>query len=71
MLNRNKSLIVLFISILFITSCKKEFTTIGNNMIGTPHFEGKLFEGSKVITYDKAVSSVFFYRQSYQVIGDL
>ena len=69
MLNRNKSLIVLLITILLSTSCKKEFTTIGNNMIDTPHFEGHLFEGSKVKTYDKAVSSVFSTNNPIKSLG--
>jgi hypothetical protein len=59
MLNKRAGLIMLVMSLIITTSCKKDFTTIGNNLIDKPSFEGKLFEGTKITAYDQSVPKVF------------
>jgi len=66
MLNKRKGLIILIFALILSTSCKKEFTTIGNQLIDTPHFEGKLFDEAKVVIYDQPVDRVF----ASQIIND-
>jgi len=46
-------------AIILTTSCKKEFTKIGNNLIDEPKFEGKLLDNALVRVYDEAVPKVF------------
>ncbi len=41
------------------TSCKKDYSTIGNNMIEQPDFVGEKYEDATIITYDKAIDKVF------------
>jgi len=59
MLNNKNGLIVLIFALTLITSCKKEFHTIGNQLIDTPKFEGKLYKEALIHIYDKRVDSVF------------
>jgi len=59
MLNKKNGLIILIFALILSTSCKKEFTTIGNNLIDTPHFEGKLYQEAQVRIYDQPVDRVF------------
>ena len=59
MLNKSTGLIILIFALILNTSCKKDYTTIGNRLIDTPHFEGKLFDESFVKIYDNRVESVF------------
>jgi len=59
MLHLKNSLIVLGMLLLFTTSCKKDFTTVGNQLIEQPHFEGKLYTDAKVKVYDQRVDKVF------------
>lgn len=46
-------------AIILTTSCKKEFTQIGVNLIDKPKFEGKLFDNALIKIYDEAVPKVF------------
>lgn len=59
MSHKNYGLIILSIVLLLTTSCKKEFTTIGNQLIEQPDFQGKIYDQSKVTTYDQPVDKVF------------
>ena len=59
MLNKTTGLIILIIALTLNTSCKKDFTSIGNQLIDTPHFEGHLFDQSKVTIYDQQTERVF------------
>jgi hypothetical protein len=59
MLNKRTGLIILIFALILNTSCKKDFTTIGNQLIDTPHFEGHLFDQSVVKIYDNNVDKVF------------
>jgi len=59
MLNKRFGLILLVMAIILTTSCKKEFTKIGINLIDEPKFEGKLFDNAIVRVYDEAVPKVF------------
>ena len=58
MLNKQTGLIILFIAVLFNISCKKDFSTVGNNMIEKPLFEGKLYDDALVRIYDQPVNKV-------------
>jgi len=58
MLNKTIGLIVLIFALILSTSCKKDFTSIGNQLIDTPNFKGELYEDAHVRIYDKAVDSV-------------
>ncbi len=59
MLNKQTGLIILIFALILSTSCKKDFTTIGNKLIDTPHFEGKAYNEIKVTTYDQRVDRVY------------
>jgi len=59
MLNKRSGFIMLIMTFIVMSSCKKEFTEIGINLVGEPRFEGKLFENSMVRVYDKEVPKVF------------
>ncbi len=59
MLNKKSGLIMLVMALILATSCKKEFTEIGVNLIGKPLFEGKLYETQQIIMYDERVPKVF------------
>ena len=69
MLHKRNSLIILAMLLLLITSCKKEYTTIGNNLIEPPHFEGKLYDGASVKIYDKKVDKVFATDMPLNTLG--
>ncbi len=58
MLNKRNGLIILFIAFMLNVSCKKDFTTIGNNLIDKPLFKGKLFQDGLVRIYDQRVDKV-------------
>ena len=58
MLNKRNGLIVLLIAVLLSASCKKDFTTIGNNLIQKPLFKGKLYQDGLVRIYDQRVDKV-------------
>ncbi len=59
MLNKRTGLIMIFMILILTTSCRKEFTTIGNQLIDKPDFEGKLYETAAVTTYDERIDKVF------------
>ena len=65
MLNKRNGLIILFIAILLNTSCKKDFTTIGNNLIDKPLFKGELYQDGLVRIYDRKVDRVLSSKLSY------
>ncbi len=69
MLHLKNSLIVLGMLLLFTTSCKKDFTTVGNQLIEQPHFEGKLYTDAKVKVYDQRVDKVFATNLPTNAIG--
>ncbi len=51
------------------SSCKKEFSTIGENIIVGPKFKGKLFDQAQVIAYDKNVEKVLSLNSSVITLG--
>ncbi len=59
MLNNKYSLIALLLTLFITFSCKKDFTTIGNQLIDKPHFEGKLYDAGYVKIYDQRLDRVF------------
>ncbi len=59
MLNKRFGLIMMFMLLIITTSCRKEFTTIGNQLIDKPDFEGKLYETATVRIYDERIEKVF------------
>jgi len=58
MLNKRNGLIILLVAVMLNISCKKDFTTIGNNMIDKPLFKGKLYQDGLVRIYDQRVDKV-------------
>ena len=58
MLNKKSGLILLVLTLILTASCKKEFTEIGVNLIGKPHFEGKIYETNQIKIYDQAIPKV-------------
>ena len=69
MLNKRNGLIILFITVLLSASCKKDFTTIGNNLIDRPLFKGKLYKDGMVRIYDQQVNKVLSNRISNVLDG--
>ncbi len=58
MLNKKSGLILLVLTLILTASCKKEFTEIGVNLIGKPHFDGKIYETNQIKIYDQAIPKV-------------
>ncbi len=58
MLNKRNGFIILLMAVMFNTSCKKDFTTVGNNLIEKPLFKGKLYQDALVRIYDQRVDKV-------------
>lgn len=58
MLTKQKSIIVLLLAVILNISCKKDFTTIGNNLIDKPLFKGELYQDGLVRIYDQRVEKV-------------
>jgi len=59
MSHKKYGLIIFSIILLATTSCKKEFTTIGNQLIEQPDFQGKTYDQAIITTYDQPVDKVF------------
>ncbi len=69
MLHLKNSLIAFVILLLVFTSCKKEFTDVGNQLVDLPHYEGKLYTESKVKVYDQRVEKVYAKNFPLNAIG--
>ncbi len=64
--------IIFFISlVLFIinTSCKKDFTKVGNGMLPDPDFVGKVYDQTQITIYDQQVDKVFSTNLPVHSIG--
>jgi len=55
---KESGFIMLIVALIFNTSCKKDFSTIGNGLIDNPLFEGKLYDEALVKIYDQRVEKV-------------
>lgn len=55
----NKSLIIILLLLMINVSCKKDFTTVGNQLIDNPYFKGKLYEDGLVKIYDQSIDKVY------------
>ena len=65
-----RTIIIISITLFIInTSCKKDFTTIGNNLIEQPDFVGKTYDQAQVTIYDQAVEKVFSTNLPLHAIG--
>ncbi len=70
MINKRIILSISFILLLINISCKKNYNTTGNGLIAPPDFEGKLYDQSKVVTYDTAIDSVLSTNLPVNAIGE-
>ncbi len=63
-------IIIVSLALFFInTSCKKDFTTVGNNLIEQPDFVGKVYDQSQITIYDRIVEKVFSTNLPVHAIG--
>jgi hypothetical protein len=69
MFKKHTILVSLTLLTLLGISCKKDFSSVGNNMIEQPNFKGKIYEDAKVLTYDKQVNRIYTKNMALNGIG--